>query len=226
MKKIKFKNFKVPKFLPWLLSFLLLPSIILNFFFLKEAKKNQAGIEVLGVIDGDTLVLEGKTKLRLRSVDAPELDLCGGQEAKEELEKLVKGQKVIIQEEILDQWGRPMALVYINDKLINEAMLKSGWARFHSDSTSQRETLKKTGDQAKKDLLGVWSSKCQQTTNPENEKCNIKGNLDQNSGRKIYYFPGCSQYQFTIVEKDIGEDWFCTEKEAQEAGFVRAKSCP
>ena len=226
MKKIKFKNFKVPKFLPWLLSCLLLPSVILNLFFLKEVKKNQIGIEVLGVIDGDTLVLEGKTKLRLRSVDAPELDLCGGQEAKEELEKLVSGQKVIVQEETIDQWGRPMALIYVDGQLVNEEMLKSGWVRFHSDSTSQREALKKAGDQAKKDLLGVWSLKCQQTTNPENEKCNIKGNLDQNSGRKIYYFPGCSQYQFTIVEKDIGEDWFCTEKEAQEAGFVRAKSCP
>ncbi len=226
MKKIKFKNFKVPKFLPWLLSCLLLPSVILNFFFFKEIKKNQAGIEVLGVIDGDTLVLEGKTKLRLRSVDAPELDLCGGQEAKEELEKLVNGQKVIVQEEMIDKWGRPMALVYVNDQLVNEEMLKSGWARFHSDSTSQREALKNAGNQAKKDLLGVWSPKCQQTTNPENEKCNIKGNIDQNSGRKLYYFPGCSQYKFTIVEKDIGEDWFCSEKEAQEAGFVRAKSCP
>jgi len=180
----------------------------------------------LGIIDGDTLVLEGKVKLRLRNIDAPELDLCGGQEAKEELEKLVSNKKVVIEEQILDQWGRPMALVYVDKKLVNEEMLKSGWVRFHSDSTSQREALKTAGNQAKKELLGVWSSKCQQTKNPENSKCIIKGNLDQNSGRKIYYFPGCSQYEFTIIEKDIGEDWFCTEKEAQEAGFVRAKSCP
>lgn len=219
-------KFKIPKFLPWLLSFLFIPSVLLNVFFFSEKEKNKEDINVLGVIDGDTIVLEGKTKLRLRSVDAPELDLCGGQEAKQELEKLVGNQKVVVQEQILDQWGRPMALIYVNDQLINEEMLKTGWVRFHSDSTSQREVLKAAGNQAKKDLLGIWSSQCQQTKNPDNAKCVIKGNLDQNSGRKIYYFPGCSQYEFTIVEKDIGEDWFCTEKEAQEAGFVRSKTCP
>jgi len=223
MKKI---NFKTPKFLPLLLSLLLLPSVFLNVFFFHEIKKNEEGINVLGIIDGDTIVLEGKVKLRLRNIDAPELDLCGGKEAKEELEKLVSGKKVVVEEQILDQWGRPMGLVYVDKKLVNEEMLKSGWARFHSDSTSQREVLKTAGNQAKKELLGIWSSKCQQTKNLEKPKCIIKGNLDQNSGRKIYYFPGCSQYKFTIIEKDIGENWFCTEKEAQEAGFVRSKTCP
>ena len=223
MKKI---NFKAPKLLPLLLSLLLLPSVLLNVFFFSEREKNKEGINVLGIIDGDTIVLEGKVKLRLRNIDAPELDLCGGKEAKEELEKLVSGKKVVVEEQILDQWGRPMGLVYVDKKLVNEEMLKSGWARFHSDSTSQREVLKTAGNQAKKELLGIWSSKCQQTKNLEKPKCIIKGNLDQNSGRKIYYFPGCSQYEFTIIEKDIGEDWFCTEKEAQEAGFVRSKTCP
>ena len=223
MKKI---NFKAPKLLPLLLSLLLLPSVLLNVFFFSEREKNKEGINVLGIIDGDTIVLEGKVKLRLRNIDAPELDLCGGKEAKEELEKLVSGKKVVVEEQILDQWGRPMGLVYVDKKLVNEEMLKSGWARFHSDSTSQREALKTAGNQAKKELLGIWSSKCQQTKNLENPKCIIKGNLDQNSGRKIYYFPGCSQYEFTIIEKDIGEDWFCSEKEAQEAGFVRSKTCP
>lgn len=136
MKKINFKKFKIPKLLPLLLSLLLLPSIILNVFFFHEIKKNEAGIPVLAVIDGDTLVLEGKTRLRLRNLDAPELDLCGGKEAKEELEKLVSNKKVVVEEQILDQWGRPMALIYVDDKLVNEEMLKSGWARFHSDSTS------------------------------------------------------------------------------------------
>jgi len=213
-------------FLTVLLLLFLLPSLIFNVFFFSEREKNKEGINVLGIIDGDTLVLEGKVRVRLRNIDAPELDLCGGQEAKEELEKLVSGKKVVVEEQILDQWGRPMGLVYVDKKLVNEEMLKSGWARFHSDSTSQREVLKTAGNQAKKELLGIWSSKCQQTKNLEKPKCIIKGNLDQNSGRKIYYFPGCSQYEFTIIEKDIGEDWFCTEKEAQEAGFIRSKTCP
>ncbi|MFH0762508.1 MAG: hypothetical protein V1925_01290, partial [Candidatus Omnitrophota bacterium] len=59
-----------------------------------------------------------------------------------------------------------------------------------------------------------------------NPKCVIKGNYDKNSSLSNYYFPGCPQYEFTIVEKDLGENWFCTEKEAQAAGFTKAKNCP
>ena len=110
MKKI---NFKVTNFLPLLLFLLLVPSLFLNIFFFHQIKKNEEGIKVLGVIDGDTLVLEGKVRVRLRNMDAPELELCGGKEAKEELEKLVSGKKVVVQEQVIDQWGRPMALVYV-----------------------------------------------------------------------------------------------------------------
>ena len=60
------------------------------------------GVKVEGVIDGDTLVLEGNAKIRLRSADAPELEFCGGQEAKAELEKLVSGKTVQIKEKIMD----------------------------------------------------------------------------------------------------------------------------
>ena len=62
--------------------------------------------------------------------------------------------------------------------------------------------------------MGIFSSRCYQTENL------------QNSPLQNYYFPGCPQYKTTIMEKDLGEAWFCTEKEAQAAGFTRAKNCP
>lgn len=181
---------------------------------------------VIGVIDGDTLVLEGKARLRLRHIDAPELEFCGGTQAKDLLEKLVNNKKIIFKEKILDTQGRAMALVYLDDKLINEEMLKSGWARYHSDQTSVTKELKTVADQAREEKIGIFSPLCYQTKNIDNPKCVIKGNTDKNSNMRNYYFPGCPQYEFTIVEKDLGENWFCTEKEAQTAGFTRAKNCP
>ncbi len=212
--------------IPFLLFISLASSVFLNISLLQDLEKSQKGIKVLGVIDGDTLVLEGKTRLRIRSVDAPELDLCGGQEAKELLEKLVSGKTVLVKEQIIDTWGRPMALIYIDDKLVNEEILKEGWGRFHSDNHSAREILKFAYDNAREKSLGIFNPKCYQKTNYDNPKCNIKGNIDKNSDRRNYYFPGCAQYEFTIIEKDIGENWFCTEKEAQKAGFTRSKTCP
>lgn len=209
-----------------LLGFLLfIPSLFLNFYLFQNLKKAEKGILVIEVLDGDTILLEGDVKLRLRNVDAPELQYCGGSQAKDLLTKLTKDRKVVIKEEIIDQWGRPMALIFQGNTLVNLEILKSGWARFHHDQSSRSDELKKASDEAKGQAKGIFSHLCYQKENPIDPNCNIKGNIDKNSGAKKYYFPGCVQYDFTIVEKDIGDDWFCTENEAQKAGFIKAETC-
>ncbi len=216
----------VGRALPFLGFLLFIVSLVFNVFQYSKNKSLSQGTKVIGVIDGDTIVLEAKVRLRLRNIDAPELQYCLGTESKDLLEKLVNNKTIIFKEKIIDQMGRPMALVYLGDTLINEEMLNSGLARYHNDTSTMAEELKATADKAKADGLGIFSSKCYQTKNPDNPKCNIKGNTDKNSNLRNYYFPGCPQYEFTIVEKDLGESWFCTEKEAQKAGFTRAKNCP
>lgn len=211
--------------LKWLGFVLLIPSLIFNVY-LYSKKGTDRGILVLEVLDGDTLLLDGKVRLRLRHIDAPELEFCAGIESKEFLENLVKGKKVFVQEEVIGQKGRPLALVYLGNKLINKEILENGWGRYHHDKSSKEEELKEAGKVAKEGRIGLYSPDCYQTENLENPECNIKGNIDINNKEiKRYYFPGCAQYEFAIVEKDKGEQWFCSEKEAQEAGYVKAKSC-
>ena len=190
-------------------------------------KSGDAGIKVVGVIDGDTIVLEGKVKLRLRQIDAPELEFCWGEESKQYLDDLVTGKYIEIKEKTLDQMGRDMALVYVDGKLVNEMILAQGMGRYHSDSTTVREDLKTAQETAKTNSLGLFSPKCyQQDENIENPKCNIKANIDKNTKERVYYLPGCVQYKTTIIEKDIGEDWYCSEKEALEAGYRKSERCP
>lgn len=86
--------------------------------------------------------------------------------------------------------------------------------------------MKNAGDKAREKSLGIFSPRCYQKTNSDNPKCVIKGNLNKDTGRKVYYYPGCAQYEFSVVEKDLGGNWFCTEKEAQKAGFVKVETCP
>jgi endonuclease YncB( thermonuclease family) len=202
-------------------------SLFFNFFFAYQYfnLKQKNLIKVIGVLDGDTIVLENKTRLRLRHIDGPEINLCGGAEAKQLLEKLVVNKKITIEENISDQKGRMMALVYVNNQLVNLIMLQSGWVRYHSDKTGQTEMLKKAANEAKNKKIGIYSTKCQQLKNEENPNCIIKGNIENNSGRKLYYLPNCAQYKFVVVEKDIGEQWFCTEDEAKKQGYEKAKTC-
>lgn len=52
--------------------------------------------------------------------------------------------------------------------------------------------------------------------------CNIKGNISQSSGEKIYHTPGQRDYDRTDIDPARGERWFCTEEEAVAAGWRRA----
>ena len=201
----------------------LVVSVVLNIFLLFQTPHAE-GVTVIGVIDGDTVVLEGKSRVRLRYVDAPEKDLCGSKEAEDLLHTLVVNKKVRIEETIPDQFGRGMALVYVENTLVNKEMLSSGWVRFHHDTATVTEELKKVVATAKEQGRGIYTA-CQSTDTPDKENCVIKGNIDDNSTRRNYYLPTCAQYKFTIVEKDMGEGWFCTESEARKAGFTRAKTC-
>ena len=202
-----------------------IPSLILNGVFLYREKTFRVDqvIGVISVYDGDTLILDNKERLRLRQLDAPELELCGGQEAKKKLVELVSGKRVRITEQIPDQQGRGMALVYVDKTLVNKELLAGGYARYHSDKTSQTEALKIAADEAKGNNLGIYGT-CQSMTNSKNPNCTIKGNIDRT--RKTYHVPGCIQYPFAVVEEDVGEQWFCTEKEAQAAGYIKSERCP
>lgn len=62
------------------------------------------------------------------------------------------------------------------------------------------------------------------TTNPTpSQNCNIKGNISYRTGEKIYHVPGQQYYNNTEIDTSAGERWFCSEAEAQAAGWRKSK---
>jgi len=57
----------------------------------------------------------------------------------------------------------------------------------------------------------------------QKDGCLIKGNISS-SGEKIYHVPGGSSYAKTQIDTSKGERWFCTEQEAQDAGWRKSKT--
>lgn len=53
---------------------------------------------------------------------------------------------------------------------------------------------------------------------PPNPQCMIKGNINDH-GDRIYHVPGDTWYARTKVDVSKGERWFCSEREAQAAGW-------
>jgi hypothetical protein len=54
----------------------------------------------------------------------------------------------------------------------------------------------------------------------------VKGDIELQTGEKIYHFPGCRAYGSVRINLRAGEQWFLTEKQAKAAGWQKAKECP
>lgn len=182
---------------------------------------------VTRVIDGDSFIIgEGELagrEIRLNNINAPELNNCGGPESKAYLESLIGGKSLRLEAIVKDKFNRPLAIAYLGNTLINEQIVKNGWANFVSGASSVADLVKAASDQAKLDKVGIFGSLCLQTQNPDNPKCSIKGN--NREGKKTYFFPGCLNYSNTDLNLNEGDQWFCIEAEAQKAGFVRSGNC-
>jgi len=175
---------------------------------------------VTRVFDGDTFETKEKQYIRLSGIDAPELGRCGAEEAKKELERLVLGKPVFIKS-IYHTGPRSNGLVYTPSGFVNAAMLASGWATMNDRDNVDSPELYNAAKEARQKKLGVFGTKCTQTTNT---RCPIKGNVGYEN-KPLYHTPDCPQYKNVIVELYKGDRWFCSEKEAKAAGFTKNPDC-
>ncbi len=123
---------------------------------------------VLHVIDGDTLVIEGGSTVRLLGIDAPETSNPAlaheqpyGREATLRLQALVEDQKVLLERDIseTDRYGRLLRHVWLDGRLVSEILVAEGVARVYRIPPDRRyaERLAKAEERARKAGVGLWS---------------------------------------------------------------------
>jgi len=203
----------------------------------KFISNESRGIEVLEIIDGDTIKVkneDGKTfNVRYMGIDTPELDgpsykTCFAEEALSRNQDLVLGKKILLEYDIdkYDQFGRVLAYVWTlnengdKDIFVNLELLKQGLARFYLDKTNtlKQDELIQAEIEAQESFLGLWGS-----CGDFEGKCIIKGNIDR-LGNKYYHLPGDKYYESTVVNLDKEDKWFCTIEEAEASNFERANA--
>jgi endonuclease YncB( thermonuclease family) len=140
-------------------------SIILSFilFFCITLFSAEMTGKVVSVADGDTITIienldNGRFKIRLYGIDAPEKKQDFGQKAKQHLSSLIFNKVVKVKFTEIDRYGRIVGKIFLNDIEINIEMLKAGMAWHYSryDQTSTYITAEK---QARKSGIGLWSMK-------------------------------------------------------------------
>ena len=104
---------------------------------------------VVRVIDGDTIVVltenHEQIKIRLEVIDCPEMKQDFGYRAKQATSDLCFNKKVRIEKSGIDQYGRTLAFVYVDDICVNKELLKLGMAWHYKHYNKDPELAKLEG---------------------------------------------------------------------------------
>lgn len=119
------------------------------------------------VVDGDTLLLEGGTRVRLIGVDTPEtkhphrpVDPLGV-EAADFVRRHVEGRRVTLRfdRERRDRYRRVLAYVYVEDWFLNEEIIRAGYSRAVTRfpySTRMKRRFREAETEARDHHRGLW----------------------------------------------------------------------
>nr|WP_321468753.1 thermonuclease family protein [uncultured Desulfobulbus sp.] len=86
------------------------------------------------VLDGDSFHIHHGRKIetiRLYGIDCPEYRQDGWRQAKKLTSRLIKNQYLEIHPLDVDRYGRTVALVYVQGRLLNAELVAQGWAWFY-----------------------------------------------------------------------------------------------
>jgi len=116
--------------------------------------------KVIGVIDGDTIVVltndKQQIKIRLEGIDCPESNQDYGNRAKQATVELCFGKEVTVQKTGVDQYGRTLAYIYVGDLCVNKQLLSLGMA-WHYKQYNKDQELAKLETEAREKKMGLWS---------------------------------------------------------------------
>nr|WP_089278317.1 thermonuclease family protein [Antarctobacter heliothermus] len=195
------------------------------------------------VIDGDTVAI-GETRIRLHGIDAPEkAQFCGSRTAPMwpcgswvtgEMRARFEGRHARCEALEIDKYGRTVARCEVAGEDLGAALVDGGLAfaytkysfdylRQQTEAARRGAGLHGAGVQSPADFReATRRGHDAQHLAKAPDGCVIKGNISSRGDTRIYHVPGQTWYGATRISLAKGERWFCSEAEAQNAGWRRA----
>jgi endonuclease YncB( thermonuclease family) len=122
-------------------------------------KDNKVSGKVIKIIDGDTfdILTENQISIRIRmnGIDCPERKQDYYRVCKNALARYIFGKNVQLITHGIDRYRRTIADVFYNNKNINVAMIKNGFA-WHFKKYSSDNEMAKAEQNAREAKIGLW----------------------------------------------------------------------
>jgi endonuclease YncB( thermonuclease family) len=221
-------------------------------------RRSQARIQtlhglVVGISDGDTITIRDEqnrtSKIRLQGIDAPEKRQDFSNVSRQHLAQLVAGKEVDVEYEKLDQHGRIVGKVMVNDLDVCLEQIKAGLAWHYKyyegeQTASDREEYATAETRARAAKLGLWqyaaptppwdfrheagvnrisSGYSESTPPPRVERdATTSGQIIGNRRSMIYHWPGCPYYNDIAPSNRV---YFASREEAEKAGYRASRNC-
>ncbi len=125
---------------------------------------------VVSVVDGDTIKIEGGEVVRYIGMDTPETVApnrpigCFGKEASDKNKALVQGKVVELVKDVSnrDRYGRLLRYIWIGDEMINETLVREGYAQVstYPPDVAYVDRFVAAQRKAESDKAGMWSGAC------------------------------------------------------------------
>ncbi len=146
------------------------PSAIASPLATPEASHGGELATVVSVVDGDTIKIEGGEVVRYIGVNTPETVApnkpveCFGKEASSKNKELVQGKTVELEKDVSqrDRYGRLLRFIWIGDMLINEVLVREGYAQVSTYPPDVKYQARFVEAQrlAVAEKKGLWSGDC------------------------------------------------------------------
>lgn len=125
---------------------------------------------VTRVVDGDTIKIDTGETVRYIGMDAPETvdpkkpKQCFGLEASLKNSELVLGKTVSLERDVskTDRYGRLLAYVWIGESMVNELLVRDGYAvaKVYPPDIRRQSDLQNAELFARSEKKGLWSGVC------------------------------------------------------------------
>ena len=127
-------------------------------------------VKVTNVVDGDTIKIETGETVRYIGVDTPETVhpskpiQCYGKEASIRNEKLVEGKTIELEKDVseTDKYGRLLRYVWLDGTLINESLVREGFAKSstYPPDVKYQDKFIEAQRLAQAEQKGLWGIAC------------------------------------------------------------------